>query len=324
MNKKSLEHREVRLGLIHVAGLLGLTVGCIAAAFCLGYLAGSKVGFERESANILTELPKFPVNDVGTEDLGEKIADEVYAKLNEQNQVSPPAAGIGETHEVPELSSIPDVIQGGSQAPEAAIDVQEAPAAVPETQVIDTSKPPVEEAPTNVKVLGDLPPQEKTGDSSISVSDAGKAPSQPEGVKSSAKSSAAPAQTLQEMKGETLQPEKEIKTAVKVEEKLPPPAVKSPAVDKPSSSIVPPAGKVPPGWFAQVAAPKKIEDANQLASSLRSSGFAVTIEAAQVRGENYFRVLVGPEGTKSQAEILLKQLKREKYIKGEPFMRLVK
>lgn len=83
-------------------------------------------------------------------------------------------------------------------------------------------------------------------------------------------------------------------------------------------------GSVPRGWFAQVAAPKEREDADELAAKLRSSGFVVVIENAQVRGEAYYRVLVGPEESRNQAEILIKQLKRERYLDGEPFLRMVK
>jgi len=91
------------------------------------------------------------------------------------------------------------------------------------------------------------------------------------------------------------------------------------------SATVKAAGKiVPRGWFAQIVAPRSHEEAETMASKLRQSGFAVVIENARVRGEEYFRVLVGPEESRQQAERLLAQLKREPYVKGEPFIRMVR
>ncbi|NMC63038.1 MAG: SPOR domain-containing protein [SAR324 cluster bacterium] len=81
---------------------------------------------------------------------------------------------------------------------------------------------------------------------------------------------------------------------------------------------------VPRGWFAQVAAPKELKDADAIALKLRKSGFTVVVETAKVRGENYYRILVGPENTKETADRLLGQLKRETYLQGEPFVRMVK
>ncbi len=80
---------------------------------------------------------------------------------------------------------------------------------------------------------------------------------------------------------------------------------------------------LPNGWFAQLAAPKQVADADFLAKQLRDSGFPVVIEKTVVRGEEYYRVLCGPEEKREHAEILINQLKRESYIKAEPFLRRV-
>lgn len=81
---------------------------------------------------------------------------------------------------------------------------------------------------------------------------------------------------------------------------------------------------LPAGYFAQVAAPKRLTEAQDVARRLKRSGFPVVIETAHVRGEDYFRVLVGPEDTKVQAERLVDQLKRESYLSGTAFLRKVK
>ncbi len=80
---------------------------------------------------------------------------------------------------------------------------------------------------------------------------------------------------------------------------------------------------LPQGFFAQVAAPKRIAEAQDVARRLKRSGFPVVIETAHVRGEDYFRVLVGPEENKVQADRLVDQLKREAYLSGSAFLRRV-
>lgn len=78
---------------------------------------------------------------------------------------------------------------------------------------------------------------------------------------------------------------------------------------------------LPKGWYAQVAAPKRLGEAEGLAARLKRSGFPVLIERANVRGEEYFRVVVGPEKDRVQVDRLIGQVKREGF---EPFPRAVK
>lgn len=91
---------------------------------------------------------------------------------------------------------------------------------------------------------------------------------------------------------------------------------------KPSTGLV--KRTLPPGHFAQVAAPKKLTDAEDIAKKLKKSGFPVVVEVASIQGVEYFRVLVGPEENKVQAERLIEQLGSERYIPGKPFIRVVK
>ncbi|MCB0336128.1 MAG: SPOR domain-containing protein, partial [Bdellovibrionales bacterium] len=77
-------------------------------------------------------------------------------------------------------------------------------------------------------------------------------------------------------------------------------------------------------WYAQVLAPKELSEAQALSDKLKDSGFPVVIEHAEVRGQQYYRVLVGGEESRQQAEILIKQLQREKYLKGDPFLRMIR
>lgn len=81
---------------------------------------------------------------------------------------------------------------------------------------------------------------------------------------------------------------------------------------------------LPSGWFVQVAAPESRSDANSLIEKLRSNGFKASIEVALIREQQYYRVLVGPESNKELAERLLKQVTREPYLQGTPFLKYVK
>jgi DedD protein len=81
---------------------------------------------------------------------------------------------------------------------------------------------------------------------------------------------------------------------------------------------------VPGGYFAQVAAPKNLSDAESVARKLKKSGFPVVVEVANVRGEEYYRVLVGPEQNRVHADRLVDQLRSERYLSAPPFIRQVK
>ncbi len=96
----------------------------------------------------------------------------------------------------------------------------------------------------------------------------------------------------------------------------PPPTIKP--TQKPSEA------SLPSGWFVQVAAPESRSDANSLIEKLRSNGFKASIEVAVIREQQYYRVLVGPESNKELAERLLKQVTREPYLQGTPFLKYVK
>jgi cell division septation protein DedD len=81
---------------------------------------------------------------------------------------------------------------------------------------------------------------------------------------------------------------------------------------------------VPTGWYAQIAAPKRVTEAEAMAEKLKKAGFPVMIENANVRGQEYFRVIVGPEGSRERADRLVAQIRREGVSGGDPFVRMVK
>lgn len=309
MNKQSGERKEVRLGLMQIVVLLGLTVGSIATAFFLGFFVGRSVGFENLNSSMVASLPKLPVNSSeASNDVSEQVVSEVYAKLNEK-----PTAPIAEetgvnahsanNENIPELGSIQPADSSAAPvvppAPENHDSVAHDASVANESPVLAVENHSIEaEDPVAAKKVEK---NDKTLGSALADNHA----------------EVAPHPTAPVVKS----PVKEAPHAI-VEVEKPKPTV---AVVKPSSnSSLIPQRNIPQGWFAQIAAPKQIDDARNLGENLKKSGFAVVIEAAQVRGEDYYRVLVGPESSKSQADVLLKQLKRESYLKGEPFLRMVK
>lgn len=79
-----------------------------------------------------------------------------------------------------------------------------------------------------------------------------------------------------------------------------------------------------PGWYSQVAAPRSLTEAQNVSGKLRNSGFKARIETAEVRDEQYYRVVVGPESSRLAADQVLMKLKKQTSVKTEPFIRLIK
>ncbi|HMO02046.1 MAG TPA: SPOR domain-containing protein [Oligoflexia bacterium] len=78
------------------------------------------------------------------------------------------------------------------------------------------------------------------------------------------------------------------------------------------------------GWYVQVAAPSSKVEAEKIASKLYQAGFKSRVDKASSGGDQFYRVLVGPEDSEKLADALLRQLVREPYIKGTPFIRRIK
>lgn len=306
MNRQNLEKKEVRLGMAQIVGVLGLSIGSIIAAFCLGFYSGRSMTFERELSNALASLPKLPIeNEETAGDIGEKIVSEVYAKLNEQTEVPQKEQELGgEGAPFPELGTIKeaetppddqiDAITDDDEESEKDLAAVFEENAAGKQEIVDS---PGKKAETLAEVRkGAASEDVRANSESKEILQTGKPETKPTPVVVKPTPTAKPEPTATRKPEPTKQPEK--------------------AASK--SSVV------KPGWYAQIAAPKLISDATEIAAQLRSAGFPAVIETAEVRGEKYFRVLVGPEGTKAQANVLIKQLKREPYIEGDPFLKVVK
>jgi cell division septation protein DedD len=125
-------------------------------------------------------------------------------------------------------------------------------------------------------------------------------------------------------RGAVVAPAQEVvtKKAPVVEEEAPAAKVAKPVETKKEKVSV--VKRLPKGYFAQVAAPKTKGEAEELARKLRKSGFPVVLEDNSTGRSPFYRVMVGPEDNKVQADRMLGQLKREKYLDGKIFVRQVK
>lgn len=300
MGKRTVHNWELRLRLTQVLVLTGAVTGGMACSYYLGFFSGREIGVQLALANSAVNVARLPVVPPLQREAGEEDTSEVYARLNAEKALDiAPTSQNENGEEVPELTTIQTTAEGqpvvthpepeGNAAPESA------PSYDPELVAKAAGVDPTALTP-------EAPPPDKVTES--------KAPVVEEKTKEVKK---------EEKKKEE---KKEEKKEAKLEAKPTPAAKKEPEpalrIDQKETSAL------PRGWFAQVAARQKEGEARQIAEKLRGSGFPVVVESADVNGERYYRILVGPEDSKQTAERLVGQLKREPYIQGNPFVRAVR
>ena len=360
MNRGSLQNWEVKLGLIQMVVLVGLITGSVACAFYLGFFSGQRAGFDNALASTIPSVPRMPiVKDSGEEEVPSRVASQVYAKLNETESGSATARRVGD-QAMPELGAIPSIeekplgsgavvdeieaddlaelpVESEPEALDAGVVQKGAEDAVGARGRLDSALNGLGTSDIHEKVsnaLGKVK-NDKTLGSILATEEEKKLPKAAAvvpgvtAVKPQESTRAPAIKALEKTKPETHATERPRVLASWSESGQPKEAargvVKEDAQDaKPVPNSTMMKEVIPSGWFAQVAAPRKIEDANSLATKLKKSGFGVVIETADVRGQEYFRVLVGPEEGRKEAQRLVDQLKRESYVQGEPFLKLVK
>jgi len=345
MNRKLLSKYEIKLGIIQIVVLLGAVTGSVVCAFLLGLFAGQHSGYESALASNVANVTKLPIaQDEGDADVSHQLTTEVLAKLEQPTaRVKPdvedvPTLGIIE--EVPADGEIVTLGTGDAASTGSAADEVQQPraeaAAVAKAarESISDSKEGTLAAGALFDARGD---ESGKGDTLAKVTEPLVVTKQPgktlgdlaAGTKARAEPQASGKAKLGAL---ALSEEKVAASARDSSQKGELAAVakaKAGALaTTPSVAVEDDADQIksvlPRGWFAQVAAPRKLKDADILAKKLKGSGFSTVIETANVRGQDYFRVLVGPEENRKQAQLLVDQLKRESYIPGEPFLRLVR
>ncbi len=346
MNRKLLSKYEIKLGVIQIVVLLGAVTGSVVCAFLLGLFAGQHSGYESALASNVANVTKLPIaQDEGDVDVSHQLTTEVLAKLEQPTARAKPEVEdvptLGIIEEVPADGEIVTLTRGNATGNAATldggeheqVDVSVAKAAregisdgkeggLAAGSLFDANgdepvkrgtltklAEPLTAPKTNGKTLGDLAAGTKP-----------RAESQPQasgkaklGTVALSLESLPPAAREGNQKNEPAAAAKVKAGALNASTAL--------TVDEDAEQIK---SVLPRGWFAQVAAPRKLKDADILAKKLKGSGFPTVIETANVRGQDYFRVLVGPEENRKQAQLLVDQLKRESYIPGEPFLRLVR
>ncbi len=336
--RSGTEKAEIRLGTLQVVVWLGLSLGCIFGAYGLGFVSGKSVGFESARASSATEVARLTVTEPLPERAAERNPSGIYDRLNapavlEQEPSAAKAEPKSGSKAKPVLDSTAEKvrqIQEQQQREEggegAAADSSGSSLAQLEEML--GSADGAATAPTeakNVRMLG---------------SDTGADSASGKGEQSADKSTSGSSKTVGSLLDERLgaatqgdaqgayeeQGSGKVIGAVAAAPKV---VATDPKVADVKAKEVAPASRIPitkklqKGYYAQVQAPESADEAEQVARKLRDSGFPVAIEAAAKNGQTYYRVMVGPEQKKLQAERLVGQLKGEKYIKGTPFIRSV-
>ena len=343
LNRGTNRGLEIRLGVIQVVALLGAVLGCMFGAFYLGFLSGRTVGFEVARSSSTTEVAKLPVPLLQQEsdnETAEADPSRIYAKLHETARmgdtasakpgdrvaainINPPeerdldAQDMGRDLEASDSKSAREMnsVFDRDSLPDSTGRADAADVSAPsQPQVVQ--QPPVKEkegassANSEGKTLGMLLDERleearKTGDTKTGDTAAQKKNDQ-------APTPVSPTSTPKSQVTPTPKPQPTPQTAAKE------------VSDSSTTQTQGVKGVLPAGWYAQVAAPKKLPEAQQIAKSLKKAGFAVLIENAHVRGEDYYRVVVGPEDGRVQADRLVDQLKRESSLSAQPFVRRVR
>lgn len=290
-------------------------------AFYLGLNSGQRLGFELAQERTASTLPRLPVPGASPE--GSVAQDDgafdVYAKLNDS---LPGAKGEVDPIKVAPLAEAQSPLHQGALFRAPSGDAGKG-GAMPELGSIKSvESEPLLNAEAEAALNARL---EERSPGSLAVGGSETLGAAAAAAMASAGASEALPEPLDEttsVRGDAPKVEVAKSTAVVGEKLSKEKAVAKVASQEPSSSFV--RQTLPKGWFAQVGAMQSLPDAQGIASKLKSSGFAVIVEPAKVRGESYFRIMVGPEKSRDQAEILIAQLRRERYIEGDPFLRVVK
>ena len=333
---------EIKLGPLQVVVWLGLALGAIYGSYFIGFFSGKYVGFEDARTASGGEVPKLALNEE-IPDRSPKEWDNVYGKLGG-------AAVVGQDERA---NANGEQATSDKKAAEPKAPDQRIVKAVQEMQKEDASS--ARETSPSVVVKKDLlsdtdsiftgdvgggqdvidesPPKEISGKGGevrvlgreVESLD-GKAKASTESAQAKSAASVVESNAATAKKGaapelpEEVTPAKQKAVEPKtVESKAVEPKVKETVKEK--VSVV---KRLPRGYFAQVAAPKTRAEAEELARKIRKSGFPVVVEDNSTGRSPFYRVMVGPEENKVQADRMLGQLKREKYLDGKLFVRQVK
>lgn len=289
MSKGSIKDWQIKLGVTQVAVLLGLALGSVTTAYYLGLSTGQHGGLESALAASASQVAKLPINAPQTKEfrgqVGERAeAGDLYAKLD----------------------SVAGESAKGNMRVGAPEDGEE------QEQTLADIKPHQagEEAVKKLAILAESKQEDakkQMADKQVVNRAAGVNQLEGKGLEAKVEKEGGQQVLGQQAKGQQF--------AKSVEAG----AVKQPAKVAAIESQVPKGTK----YFVQCAAPNNQQDAQELVTQLKASGFSAKIEQAKVGNAIFYRVLSGPEINEATASRLAEQISREKFIKSKPFVKRV-
>ncbi len=266
--------------------LVGLITGCMLCSFVFGFMSGKKVGFDTALEATLSSAGKLPINEpVDFGDLGDEAESSMYASLKQDDDQVIVSELSGES-----ISLVEQVkVNIDTSAEEDALNL--------EKKIDDIISVEKEDVPEVSSVRASLSIEnldKKIADTNIDA-----------------------------LNEEIVIKEEKIiqKVDEPIETEVSKVVVDAPLIVEKEESL--PNIKIESGWYAQVATPTKLSEANLLVSKLKRNGFRSNVQVANIASRKYYRVLVGSEQTKEQGKILVDQLAREPYISGKPFLKLI-
>ncbi|MCB9029853.1 MAG: SPOR domain-containing protein [Deltaproteobacteria bacterium] len=352
-SRKTKQNWSIKLGIVQAVVLLGIVTGSMLCSFYLGLVSGQKAGFESAQALNLSTSARMPIPEE-YQYSDEELTSDIYAKLSDATS---PTVETEELEPVPEIGQIETTKVTRPTVKEKTLELSDVDEESDHESVLTIlgdvgKKKKVDNRNTLALLdsadekLGSLEPVAKEAQKEVQVE--AEIVQKPEEVLADQSEISTRDLVKAEQSEElTVEPKKEEIIVAKIDKKtFEQEEIKEKAAKKTVEPVV--AKKVeqtqeiqrelekrkedsslvktiiPGGWYAQVAAPRKLQTADELGTQLRNSGFPVLIERANIRGQEYFRVLVGPEDQRAQADRLVGQLKRESYLRGAPFIRRIR
>jgi cell division protein FtsN len=334
---------ELRLGKLQVVVWLGLALGSIVGAYFVGFFSGRYVGFESARESSAGEVAKLPAPESFQGAAGQNPGG-VYDKLKapavmrepEEEGQAPQGRPIIKGSQAAEVAAGTVRLEDDKKELAGSDGVGGALQGNVSDEGLEASG--LEEQEASESEIENVIAEQNSGPQVIIGSDEGlgaaKVPDSVRLLGSTPKTDTAKVDTAKDAQAKVVAPTKSEKSATnllderiaKARSDAAKPASTSVSTTKTSGRDSGPLVRkvLPSGYFAQVAAPKKVSEAEAIAAKLKRSGFPVVVESASVAGQGFYRVMVGPEQNKVQADRLVTQLKSEKYISGKPFIRKVK
>jgi cell division septation protein DedD len=340
---------EIRLGKLQLTVWLGLALGAMVGGYFVGFFSGRYVGFESARESTAGEVPKLPAPDMFANNAAlspNGVYDRLKAPaiLRESNgprasaKIVEPQAAREAAAPTQKITITDLTAQANNQADNTTIGADASNAKGGDgDEIFDESASGGEliigsddgvidgrdaaGVPPSVRMLGG------SSEKAAPTNDDAAAMALLDARIANARSEASKLQAAEASEAPALAKGKDDKVLGKADVEKSVNADVSKLADKPvqkedGKSLV--RKVLPSGYFAQVAAPKNLSEAEAVAKKLKRSGFPVVVESANVSGQSFYRVLVGPEENKVQADRLVSQLQGESYVASKPFIKKVK